>query len=95
MPILTFTASTTPSAWMRAPLSGEGSLAVTASVIADGLKVQASANADGSNPVDLTDVEVTASPGSVNFKTDLPYIRVAPISGAVTAEEVFVSGLEM
>jgi len=89
----TLTASTGPTDHFRAPLSGEGSLAVTASTIADGIKLQASARPEG-DWYDLPDVVVDTSGGTVNFKTDFPYLRVSAVTGAVTAEEILISGQE-
>lgn len=89
----TLTASTDPTPHIRTPLTGEGSFAATATVIADGLKLQAAADPDG-NWYDLAGVEITASGATVNFKTDFPYLRAMPITGAVTAEEILISGQE-
>jgi hypothetical protein len=93
MIVTSIDATTTPTSWFRAPASGEGTLGVSATVIADGVKLQGSN--DRTNAYDLTDVTVTTNGGSVNFKTDFRYIRVAPITGAVTAERVELSGLEL
>lgn len=88
-----FSATTTPSAVFAAPLSGEGTLAVVAaSVIADGIKLQGANQESPTAWNDLTDVTVTTAPGNVNFLTDFRYLRIAPITGAVTAAEVECSG---
>lgn len=88
----TLTASTEPTASIRGPLSGEGTFATKASIIADGLQLQGSDN--GVDWYDLTDVALTASMTSVNFKTDFPYLRAKPVTGAVTAEVILISGQE-
>lgn len=91
MQLLTLDASTDPTAAIRGPLNGEGTFAAKATVIADGLQLQGSSN--GTDWYDLTDVTVTASGGCVNFKTDFRYLRAKPITGAVTAERIEISGL--
>lgn len=91
----TLTASTDPTPAVRGPLSGEGTFAMKASVPADGLQLQGSIGDDpGGDWYDLTDVVLTATLTSVNFKTDFPHLRAKPVTGAVTAEEILISGQE-